>query len=402
MISVSGDMLISAGTVLPGPTGQRIEDGAVLVRDGVIVAVDTHAALEASTPATTERVSRPDATLLPGLVDAHVHLVFEPGTPLEEAVSGVSDETLRARAAIHLRHLLDGGVTTARDLGDRGGLTIGLRDAVARGEIPGSRLLVAGAPLTPPGGHCWFLGGEVAPADESALRAAVRHRAGQGVDVVKVMASGGQSTPGGAAMWERQFDAAALRTIVEEAGAHGLPVAAHAHGPDSIADATAAGVRTVEHCSWMTGPGSSDFRDEVVDTMAARGVIACSGSAGRWQRLAEVVGPERTAELFGRLRRMADRGVRVLIGTDAGLNRFDEFGLAAANWGHWGFDPETMIEMITTRAADVLGLGAVTGRIAAGLAADLLLVRGDPSSDLGALTEVELVLAAGRPHRPRS
>jgi imidazolonepropionase-like amidohydrolase len=399
IITVSSEMLISAGTVLLGPAGQRIDDGAVLVADGAIAAVGAQAELEAAAPAGTERIARPDGTLLPGLIDAHVHLVFAPGTPLEDAVSGVADDALRARAVAHLRELLDGGVTTTRDLGDRDGLTIGLRDAIGRGELPGPRLLVAGAPLTPPGGHCWFLGGEVDPGDPQALRAAVRRRVAQRVDVVKVMASGGQSTSGGAAMWDRQFDEAALRVIVEEATAHGLPVAAHAHGPDSIADATAAGVRTVEHCSWMTGQGTSDFRDDVVAAMAARGVVACSGSAGRWQFLRDRVGPERARELFGRLRRMTDRGVSVIIGTDAGLNRFDEFGQAAANWADWGFDPATMIEMITTRAAEVLGVGAVTGRIAPGLAADLLLVRGDPSTDLSALSAVDLVVAGGRLHR---
>lgn len=89
-----------------------------------------------------------------------------------------------------------------------------------------------------------------------------------------------------------------------------------------------------------------------------------------------------------------------LIGTDAGLTPFDRFGHAVANWGDWGFDPATMIEMVTTRAAEVLGLDAVTGRIAPGLAADLLLVRGDPTTDLAALSAIDLVVAAGAPHRP--
>lgn len=148
----------------------------------------------------------------------------------------------------HLQRLPDGGVTTARDLGDRGGLGVDVRDGLETGVIGGPRLLVAGAPLTPPGGHCWLLGGEVDPSP-APLRAAVRARAAQRVDVVKVMASGGQSTAGGAAMWEPQFDRDSLRVIVDEATRRGLPVAAHAHGADSIADAVAAGVTTVEHCS---------------------------------------------------------------------------------------------------------------------------------------------------------
>lgn len=386
-------VLLSAGRVVTGPRGAVIDDGAVLVDGPLIAAVGPRAELQAAAPDVLH-VDRPEGSLLPGLIDAHVHLAFLPGEGLAPSVDGVDDDTLRERMAGHLQRLVAGGVTTARDLGDRDGLTVPLRDAVAAGEVAGPRMLVAGAPLTLPGGHCWFLGGEVEPYPD-ALRAAVRARAAQGVDVVKVMASGGQSTAGGAAMWEPQFDEAALRVIVEEAARHRLPVAAHAHGADSITDAVAAGVATVEHCTWMSGPGRSDFRAEVADAMAVTGTVACTGSSGRSERFAEKVGWERVRELFGRMRRMADHGVEIMVGTDAGLNPFDEFGLTVARWSAWGFDPTTMIEMVTTGAARHLGLADVTGRLAPGLAADILLVRGDPTADLAALADIERVLVRG-------
>lgn len=145
----------------------------------------------------------------------------------------------------------------------------------------------------------------------------------------------------------------------------------------------------------MTGRGTSDFREEVATAMADAGIVACSGSAGRSEGLAEKVGWERVRELFGRMRRMADHGVPVMIGTDAGLGPFDDFAGAVARWGEWGFDPSTMVETVTTGAARHLGLGGVTGRLAPGLEADVLVVRGDPTADLAALTGIELVVARG-------
>src|SRR5437868_2771787 len=126
------------------------------------------------------------------------------------------------------------------------------------------------ATLPPPGGHCHVLGGVV--DGPVAIAERIAEHAAAGVDLIKVMASGGQSTAGGAAMWESQFDRAELALVVDEAARHGLGVAAHAHGAQAIADAVAAGVATVEHCTWMSGPGTSDQRPEVVAEMAQRGI----------------------------------------------------------------------------------------------------------------------------------
>jgi imidazolonepropionase-like amidohydrolase len=395
--------LITAGQVVVGPASDRITDGAVLVDGGTITAVGPREEVTARAAPDATRLDRPHGTLLPGLINAHVHLVFEPGHRKAEdilaALREATDVDLALAMAGRARQLLDGGVTTARDLGDRGGLAVRVRDSIASGAIAGPRLLVATAPLTKPGGHCWFLGGEVdGGADE--LRAAVRAVAAAGADVVKVMASGGQITPGGADMWERQFDADELRIVVAEAALVGLPVAVHAHGTDSIADAVAAGVTTIEHCTWMAGQGVSDFRPEVADAMAEAGVVACPASSGNWRPLAERVGRERVTELFGRLRKLADHGVGIILGNDAGLTPFDDFGSVLRNWSDWGFTVEEVVDMATGRAADVLGLGDVTGRLRPGLAADLLLVEGDPFTDADALLRVDRVVARGRVHTP--
>jgi imidazolonepropionase-like amidohydrolase len=395
--------LITAGQVVVGPAADRITDGAVLVDGETIVAVGPRDQVAAQASPDATRVDRPHGTLLPGLVNAHVHLVFRPGhreaADIVTELREMSDVDLAAAMAARARQLLDGGVTTARDLGDRGGISVRVRDAIAAGSVPGPRLLVATAPLTKPGGHCWFLGGEVDGGAEG-LRSAVRAAASAGADVVKVMASGGQITEGGAEMWERQFDVAELRIVVEEATLAGLPVAVHAHGTDSIADAVAAGVTTIEHCTWMSGAGESDFRPEVADAMASAGVVACPASSGNWRPLAERIGRERVTALFGRLRTLADHGVTIILGNDAGLNPFDDFGAVLRNWSDWGFSVEEVVDMATGTAADVLGVGDVTGRLRAGLAADLLLVDGDPFTDADALLRVDTVVARGRVHTP--
>ncbi|MET9262098.1 amidohydrolase family protein [Amycolatopsis sp. NPDC004079] len=390
--------LLSAGQLLIGPAGERIPGGAVLVDGTTITAVGPLTELEHAADI-GEHVHHPGGTLLPGLIDMHVHLCFSPGSSLD-AESDTDERDLVLTMAGHARALLDAGVTTARDLGGFGDLAVRVRNAIAAGRLDGPRLRVAGSPLTTPRGHCWFLGGQVAAGDEAALRRAVRTRADAGVDWIKVMASGGASTPGGASMWERQFDAADLRIVVDEAARHGLPVAVHAHGADSIADAVVAGVATVEHATWMTGLDTSDHRTEVAAAMAEHGVVACTADPGRWRLLAEWAGDERAHELMGRMRWMAGQGVGIVLGTDAGLVPFDTLPRSLALWADWGFSMAETIEASTARAADVLGLAAVTGRLAAGLAADVLLVDGDPLAEPGSLAAPVLVMACGRVYRP--
>jgi imidazolonepropionase-like amidohydrolase len=393
------DLLIVAGQVLVGPPGQRVPDGAVLVQDDVIKDVGPAAEVEARAPDTVRIVRFPDATVLPGLFNCHVHLAFDAGPDPVATVQAADASELLLRMAARAGQLLRCGVTTVRDLGDRDGLALKLRDAIAEGALPGPRILSAAAPLTVPGGHCWYFGGEV--ADEQAIREMVGRNATMGADLIKVMVSGGQTTPGGAAMWESQFDVEQLRVIVREAHRHGLPVAAHAHGTDSISVSAAAGVDTIEHCTWLT-EGRFDPRTEIAEQIANKEIAVCPTSSPNWRSLERFVGPERAAQLHGRLRWLDDHGVRLVIGSDAGLpgSVFDDAVSALELYQHLGFSHERIIEMATVHAADALGLAGITGRLANGLSADLLVVNGDPLVDLTALRDVRFVCAKGRPHIP--
>lgn len=391
--------LISADQVLVGPAATRISDGAVLVDGTEIVAVGPRAELEGRASGAAVRWEFPDCTVLPGLIDCHVHLAFDAGPDPVTTLRELDDEALLAGMAERARQLLDNGVSTVRDLGDRGALAVRLREAIDEGRYPGPRIVAATSPLTVPGGHCWFLGGEV--GDEQEMRAMVRDNAARGAEVIKVMATGGGLTKGGAQTWESQFSADELRVVVEEAHQLGLPVSAHAHGSAGIADSVAAGVDTIEHCTWMAENGFEVLED-VVAEIAARGIAVCPAASPNWRKFAERFGEERAAEIFGRVRWMSEQGVRLVAGTDAGVPNavFDNFAGSLDFYRFLGFPTEQILDMATVDAAEALRLGEHTGRLAPGYRADILVVGGDPARDLDAVRDVRLVLAGGRSHTP--
>ncbi|MTE17649.1 amidohydrolase family protein [Streptomyces sp. TRM43335] len=394
------DTIVSAGRVLIGPRGHHITDAAVLVQDGVIADVGPRAEVEARAPHGASRFDYPGGTLLPGLIDAHVHLVLDAGPDPVAALQGTGDAELSRGMADRARRLLDTGVTTVRDLGDRGGLAARLRDDIAGGRLPGPRILAAGTPVTAPGGHCWFLGGEADGPE--AIRTVVRRNIENGADIIKVMATGGGITRGGPAIWAAQFTETELRIVVEEARGAGLPVAAHAHGTAGIAAAVAAGVDTLEHCTWM-GRDGFEVREDLIDTIATKGIAVCPAASPDWRGFARRFGPQRAEEMFGTLRHMRERGVRLIAGTDAGISRavFDDFVSSLEFFQHIGCTPAEIIDLATHETAQALGIARETGLVRPGHRADLLVVDGDPLDDLQALRAVRLVMADGhsRPSR---
>ncbi|GAA1975331.1 amidohydrolase family protein [Amycolatopsis minnesotensis] len=385
------ETVLTARQVLPEPSAP-IRDGAVLVRGESVVAVGARADVLAQASPDAVHHDFGDATVLPGLVNCHVHLAFDAGKDPVGTLAETSGDALIAGGIERARQLLRSGVTTVRDLGDRDGLAFAVR---ARADETLPRILAAGAPITVPGGHCHFFGGETTGDDE--IRALVDANAAAGADVIKVMASGGQMTPGGANMWESQFDARQLGVLVEHAGRHGLPVAAHAHGADAIEASVEAGVSTIEHCTWMVAPQQTDLREHVAKKMAERGIAACSTSSPNWRMMRDRMGPEIAKKVYGRLTWMDGLGVTLIAGTDAGLpgSVFDNpvGGLELYEW--LGFSRTRILEIATVDSARVLGLGEVTGRLAAGYSADLLVVDGDPLKALSALHDVRLVMARG-------
>ncbi|MGE9696637.1 amidohydrolase family protein [Streptomyces sp. NRRL F-5630] len=355
-------MLITGGRVLVD-SGTYLENGAVLIEGESIVAVGPREEIERRAGADVPRFEF-GGTVLPGLIDAHVHLVFDGGPDPVSTLRNATDHDLFEDMRRRGEQLLDSGVTTVRDLGDRGGLALRLAADIAERRTPGPRVVAAGTPATTVGGHCHFLGGEV--SGQAEIRELVRRNLAAGAGVIKAMATGGGLTKDGPKSHQSQFSAEELAALVEEAHAAGVPVAAHAHGADGIA--------------------------------------VCPAVSPHWRMLPRFFGEERAHAMFGLVRRMADAGVRLIAGTDAGVQRagFDGLVPALGFYAHLGLPNATVIDMATSRAAAALGLAGITGKVAPGHRADLLLVHGDPLADLSALSGVHAVFASGLRHEPDS
>jgi len=383
-----------------------LHGGATVVVDGTrIVGVESAMSdLPAHLPVTTY-----DGTLLPGLFDCHVHLVSDAGLGALERVGSLDDDEIDAVIATTLAQQAAAGVTTVRDLGDRNFRTLVARDRAEPG-LP--RIVAAGPPLTVPGGHCHYLGGAADGAD--AIRAAVAERAARGVDVVKVMATGGMLTPGTDVLGV-QFAESDLRVLVEAAHEAGLQVLAHAHSLAGAWAAVHAGVDGLEHFTCLTG-GGAVVPDDLLDTLAAAGVVV-DPTFGSDPQVLERMGPlppqvrallERLQvtreDLFDRRVELADRfrthGVTVVSGLDAGAVPPKPHGnvwRAVVGLVTGGYPVDEALATATSVAADVCGLGDVTGRLAPGLDADLLVVDGDVARDPESLGRPLAVVVRGRP-----
>lgn len=341
----------------------------------------------------------PTATVLPGLIDCHVHMSLDPLVFSADEQMRIPSEKVWAGMQQRALAMVQAGITTARDLGAGKWMEIALRDRIGRGELPGPRLLCVGQPLTSPGGHCHFWGGE-ARGDE-AVRRVIARQVEHRVDWIKVMATGGVFTKG-TDVSKPQYDEAELRGIVAAAGEHGRHVAAHCHGTAGIRNAFASGVRTVEHCSFAGSDGfGSDFDPSFVPQMVRDDVWVSPTVNATWGRRREKDGKptpfwERMSTCLGALRR---EGVGLVASTDAGIPGVQHHQLpeALAVFARYaGLSPVEALRSATSEAARALGLEGETGRLQPGLAADLIVVEGDPTLDLSALLRPRLVVAAGR------
>ena len=373
---------------------RRMPGGAlVLVEDGVIAGVES-----ASFPAPADCPVTDGAALLPGLIDTHVHLCGESSPRALDQFAELSPDRLQDVITTAEQQQLRAGVTTVRDLGDdRWAVVDRLR---AGGDGP--TVVASGPPLTVPGGHCASMGGVATGQD--ALRAAVRERVDRGAGVVKIMASGGVLTPD-TDVFSCQFTLEEMRAVVEEAHLHGLPVTAHAHGLSAVERAVECGVDGIEHCSCLTRDGARLPR-ALSERLAESGIYVCP-TVGR------VPGLEPPPHVQARLAAIGSTfedhlvhvvelqkaGVRFLAGTDAGIGPVKRHGLvpmAVVDLVACGVPATDALASATGLAALAIGLRQRTGRLAAGLDADLLLVDGDPLSDVTALQRLRAVVSRGR------
>lgn len=357
-----------------------------------------------------------DKTVMPGLIDVHVHLTSDANLPWYEtlrpkysesyaAVTGVKNALITARA----------GFTTVRDVGSSGASAIAVRDAIRDGSMPGPRMEVSGQPLSMIGGHADPAVG-LSPELRDALSAtpgmftvctgteecskAVRRLAAGGVDLIKFMATGGVLDPGDIGL-EQHFSDVEMKAIIDTAHALRLKVAAHAHGAKGIDSAVRAGVDSIEHGTFIDTQGVADMKAHgtyyVPTLLAFRGAVGMIGK-GLLQPSSERKAKQAFEAWGVGLNRAYKGGVKIALGTDAGVfphgQNAQEIELMVSKGGMTLRDA---LVAATKGGADLMGLSAETGTLAPGKSADLIAVAGDPLTDPAAVTHVAYVMVMGKP-----
>lgn len=397
---------IRAGRLVDVERGTVLEDRIILVRGRRIEAV--RPATE-GIPEDARLLDLSPHTVLPGLMDAHSHLVGDITSaslvaPLERTEA---EETLAGVA--NARRTLMAGFTTVRDVGTyRALVDVALREAIERGTVAGPRMAVAGAYVTVSSG-----GGELAglapdvdlprelrfgvanSADE--VRRVVREILNGGADFVKVIATGAVLTTG-SKPGVPEYTEAEIRAAVEEAALYGAHVAAHAHGPEGIHRAVRAGVRSIEHGSLIDDEGIALMRERgtwLVADIYNGDYIDSVGRAEGWseevlRKNAETVDAQRQG-----FRKAVEAGVNIAYGTDAGVYPHGWNARQLPYMVEWGMTPMEALRSATLGVARLLGWEDRVGSVATGRYADLIAVRGDPLEDLAVLADVDFVMKGG-------
>jgi imidazolonepropionase-like amidohydrolase len=402
---------IEVGHLIDGSDADPIDDAAILIEGERIVAVGPSRIVP--TPEHARRYTFPDATALPGLMDAHVHVTFAADIDPIGTMAKESDDQLVARGLVNTERMLRVGVTTAFDCGGRNRTTFAIRDALGRGAAVGPRLLCSGRPVTRRRGHCHWLNGEVVGPGPDGIRETVRRLIeDEGADGIKAMATGGGMTAGTDTRWAA-FTVEELEAAADEAHRHGRIITTHAHGIPGIRNATLAGIDGIQHTTMMGEDWKWSFDEDVAGLMRDRGTVACPtmGSGTRadlegglnlfdFQANPWAITRQQTMENGRRLR---EAGVTMVPATDVGVPLTDfgeEILIEIEIYAAIGFGPLGAIRAATSGAARYLGLAGVTGALTPGLAADILVVDGRPDKDITDLRLSRLVVANGSPVRP--
>ncbi len=397
----AADVVITADRLLDVKSGRMIQNPEILVRDGKVVSLKPDAATPAAADAT--RIALPGMTLLPGLIDMHVHLDADPTYGGYKGLE-YNDRFWSALAVAHAGKTLDAGFTTVRNLGASDWNDVGLGQAIAAGKVRGPRIVPAAWSFGATGGHCdstYFPPSMEEKNKYNAdspdeVRKSVRELRKYGAQVIKVCATGGvfsrNTEPG-----QQQMTLAELRTAVEEAHQWGLQVAAHAHGAAGIKDAIRAGVNTIEHASLIDDEGialakkhgawlSMDIYNGTYTALEGKknGVLEDNLRKDR-----EVTELQRQ-----NFRKAHAAGVKMVFGTDAGVHPHGGNAKQFAVMVQYGMTPLQAIQAATVNAAEALARKDV-GVVEPGRYADIVAVKGDPLVDVTLLEAPAVVIQGG-------
>ena len=394
-------VVVHAAHALDVKTGKMLSDQTFVIEDGRIVSAGP--STETKAPADAVPIELPNATVLPGLIDAHTHLTYEPRFGYEEL--GVSVLRSALTGAKNARLTLQAGFTTVRNVGAEGYSDVALRDAINAGDVPGPRMLVSGPALGITGGHCdnnllpyeYHATGDGVADGIAAVQHKVRENIKYGSDLIKICATGGVLSKGDDPQ-ASQYTLEEMKAIVADAHRLGRKVAAHAHGAQGILWASQAGVDSIEHGSYIDDAGIAEMKKNgtyLVPTLYLGDWFLENAERNRVPDFllgkAKAVMPvarKNIAHAFA-------SGVKVAFGTDAavyphGLNAH-EFAVMVK----LGLTPLQAIQAATVNAADLLGWQGKVGSLEPGAWADIVAVDGDPLQDVTTLERVKFVMKGG-------
>lgn len=402
---------IQAGRLIVDAAKPALGPSTLIVENGRIKAIDNGA----TAPAGAIVVDMRGDTVMPGLIDVHVHLTQDAGLPWYQRMTTKFSESYSATVGLkNALAMARAGFTTVRDLGSSGVAGLATRDALRDGTFPGPRVLMSGPSLSMIGGHGDDAVGR-SPELADAISAhgqlgvctgaqqcaeTVRKLAAMGVDVIKFHATGGVLDPGALGL-EQHFSDDEMKAIVDTAHSLHLKAAAHAHGARGILAATRAGVDSIEHGTFIDDAGVAEMKRR--GTYFSATLMAFSGlnqyiGKGIFSANSEMKARQALTLWGNGLNRAYRGGVRIVLGTDSGVAPHSQANQELALMvSKGGMTPRDALIAATRNGADLLGLSSETGTLDLGKSADLIAVKGDPLVDPAAVQNVDYVMVEGRP-----
>ena len=399
--------LVYAGTLIDGASDSARSRQTLVIEDQKIVAVEANYRAPEDGD---EVIDLKDSTVMPGLMDMHTHLSSQSSAVSYQERTRLNPGDYAIRGVVYAERTLLAGFTTVRDVGDSYNVTIPLRNAINQGFIPGPRIYTAARSLATTGGHAdpsnglrADLQGDPGPREGVVnsvgdARKAVRQRYKDGADLIKITATGGVLSLAKNSH-NPQFSEDVLRAIVETANDYGFMVAAHAHGALGMKRAIRAGVRSIEHGTFMD--------DETIELMKKHGTyLVPTLMAGKWVEakakidgyFPEIVRPKAAAVgpvMAATFAKVYRAGVKIAFGTDSGVSAHGDNAQEFVYMVEGGMPPIEAIRAATAVTAELLGIAETVGTLEAGKLADLVAVEGNPLEDISILQNVSFVMKEG-------